>query len=132
MIPIVSALLPIVGEVIDRVVPDNAGRDKAKAELERTLAEAAMKGQLAQIEVNKIEAAGNWFQRSWRPLIGWVCALSFASFYLVLPIVAWIGEIMGKTYPVPAFDMDSLLYVLGAMLGIGGLRTFEKAKGLTR
>jgi len=133
MIPIVTALLPIVGEVIDRVVPDTAGRDKAKAELERTLAEAAMKGQLGQIEINKVEAASrSLFVAGWRPCCGWVCALSFGMFYLGFPLAQWIGRLTGHDVPIPDLDMDSLLYVLGAMLGIGGLRTYEKQKGLTR
>ena len=57
MIPLVSSLLPIVGEVLDRVVPDKAGNEKAKRDLERTLAQAAVKGQLGQLEINKGEAA---------------------------------------------------------------------------
>ena len=71
MIPLVSSLLPIVGEVLDRVVPDKAGNEIAKRDLERTLAQAAVKGQLGQLEINKVEAAHrSVFVTGWRPCVG--------------------------------------------------------------
>ena len=57
MIPLVSSILWIVGEVLDRFVPNKAGDDKATRDLERTLAQAAVEGQLGQTEINKCEAA---------------------------------------------------------------------------
>ena len=133
MIPILSAILPIVGGVIDKVVPDNNAAAKAKAELEKTLADAAMKGQLGQLEINKIEAGNRslWVS-GWRPSVGWCCSLAMFFHFIIAPVVQWAGALWGFHLPVPAFDMDSLLYILGALLGIGGLRTYEKQKGLTK
>jgi hypothetical protein len=133
MIPLVSSLLPIVGEVLDRVVPDKAGNEKAKRDLERTLAQAAVKGQLGQLEINKVEAAHrSVFVAGWRPCVGWVCAFALAFHFIVAPVVEWAGALWGFHLPVPSFDMDSLLFVLGSLLGIGSLRTLEKTKGLTK
>ncbi len=133
MIPLVSSLLPIVGEVLDRVVPDKAGNEKAKSDLERTLAQAAVKGQLGQLEINKVEAAHrSVFVAGWRPCVGWVCAAALAFHFIVAPVVEWAGALWGFHLPVPSFDMDSLLFVLGSLLGIGSLRTLEKTKGLTK
>lgn len=133
MIPLVSSLLPIVGEVLDRVVPDKAGNEKAKRDLERTLAQAAVKGQLGQLEINKVEADHrSVFVAGWRPCVGWVCALALAFHFIVAPVVQWAGALWGFHLPVPSFDMDSLLFVLGSLLGIGSLRTLEKTKGLTK
>ena len=133
MIPLVSSLLPIVGEVLDRVVPDKAGNEIAKRDLERTLAQAAVKGQLGQLEINKVEAAHrSVFVTGWRPCVGWVCAFALAFHFIVAPVVKWDGALRGFHLAVPEFDMDSLLFILCSLLGIGGLQTYEKQKGLTR
>ena len=133
MVPILSAILPIVGDVLDRVVPDKAGNAKAKREIEQTLATAAMKGQLGQLEINKVEAAHRSVWTSgWRPSVGWCCSLALFFHFIVAPIVNWIGGLCGVQLPLPVFEMDALLYVLGSLLGVAGLRTYEKQKGLTR
>ena len=133
MVPILSAILPLVGDVIDRVVPDKNGNAKAKREIEQTLATAAMKGQLGQLEINKIEAAHrSVWTAGWRPSVGWCCSLALFFHFIVAPIVNWIGGLWGVQLPLPVFEMDALLYVLGSLLGVAGLRTYEKQKGLTR
>jgi len=133
MVPILSAILPLVGDVIDRVVPDKNGNAKAKREIEQTLATAAMKGQLGQLEINKIEAAHRSVWTSgWRPCVGWIAAFAFGFHSIIAPTVQWAGALWGFNLPLPDFDMDALLYVLGSLLGIAGLRTYEKQKGLTR
>ena len=133
MIPLVSSLLPIIDEVLDRFVPDKAGNEKTKRDLERSLAQAAVKGQLGQLEINKVEAAHrSGFAAGWRPCVGWVCAFALTFQFIVAPVVEWAGALWGFYPPVPSFDMDSLLFVLGSLLGIGSLRTLEKTRGLTR
>ena len=70
---IVSSLLPIVGEVLDRVVLDKAGNERTKRDLERILAQAAVKGQLGQLEINQVETSHqSVFVAGWRPCVGWV------------------------------------------------------------
>ena len=133
MIPILSALMPLVGEVIDRIVPDKVGNEKAKREIESKIATAALKGQLGQLEINKIEAAHRsiWVA-GWRPCCGWISAVALGFHFIVTPTVNWYGMLTGLHYPMPEFDMDSLLFILGSLLGISGLRTFEKLKGITK
>ena len=77
---------------------------------------------LAQIKVNQEEAKGNWFQSSWRPLIGWISGLSLGINYLISPICAGFGII------IPQADMTVMMPLLLGMLGIGGMRSFEKFK----
>jgi hypothetical protein len=79
---------------------------------------------LAQIEVNKAEAKGNWFQSSWRPATAWVCVLGFAVNFLISPLAAPFGVV------VPQADTSTMLPVLMGMLGLGGLRTMERVKGV--
>ena len=121
----------MLGDVLDRVVPDRAGNDRAKREIEQTLATAAMKGQLGQLEINKVEAAHrSIFVAGWRPCCGWICASALGFHFIVAPIVQWAGALGGFNLLLPNFDMDALLYVLGSLLGIAGLWTYEKQKGL--
>jgi len=134
MIPLISAIMPMVGEVVDRLVPDKAGAAKAKQELETKLIDAAVAGQLGNLEINKIEAAHRsiWVS-GWRPCVGWVCSISFGAHFVIFPLVAWGGQLMGYHLPPPIdFDMDQLMTVLLGLLGIGSLRTYEKQKGLTK
>jgi hypothetical protein len=86
----------------------------------------AQQAMLAQIEVNKAEAAGNWFQASWRPLCGYVCVLGLAVNFLISPIAAGFG------FMVPQADMSVMMPVLTGMLGLAGMRSYEKVKQVTK
>ena len=81
---------------------------------------------LAQIEVNKEEAKGNWFQSSWRPACAWVCVAGFTVNFLISPLSAPFGIV------IPMVDITTMMPVLLGMLGLGGLRTFEKTKGVNK
>ena len=89
---------------------------------------------LAQLEVNKAEAASNsLFVAGWRPAIGWVCGLAFAWHFVLGPVVTLILSYTVEVPPqLPEFDMSSLLTVMMGMLGLGGLRTYEKKKGVDK
>jgi hypothetical protein len=133
VIPIVTALLPALGTLIDRLIPDRAAAEKAKAEMEQQLVTAANQAALAQVEVNKIEAAhSSVFVAGWRPSIGWVCAAGLAWAFVLAPIASWALVVLGIKAELPAIHTDYLLELVLAMLGIGGLRTFEKLRGVAR
>lgn len=114
-------------KVIDKFVPDPAARAKAEADLRADL----MASDRAQIEANKTEAAtGSLFIGGWRPAIGWVCALAVLYTYLLVPIGMWVAFIAGKPIAKPPVLDGNLWELMFAMLGLGGLRTFEKIKGV--
>jgi roadblock/LC7 domain-containing protein len=133
MIPIVTALLPALGTLIDRLIPDRAAAEKAKAEMELQLVTAANQAALAQVEVNKVEAGhSSVFVAGWRPSIGWVCAAGLAWAFVVAPIASWALMVLSIKAELPAIQFDHLFELVLAMLGIGGLRTFEKLRGVAR
>ena len=78
-----------------------------------------------QSEINKMEAQHrSVFVAGWRPFIGWICGLALAYNFIIRDVIAWISpDIMP-----PAIQMDQLITILLGMLGLGGLRTFEKIK----
>ena len=134
MIPaILTALVPALGTLVDRLIPDRAAAERAKADMEAALVKAANDAALAQVEVNKIEAGhGSVFVAGWRPAIGWVCAAALAWAFIVAPIASWGMAVFGLRETLPAIGTDNLFELVLAMLGMGGLRTFEKLRGVAR
>lgn len=128
-----QALIGPVSDLLGKVIPDTNERAKLAHEIATMAEKQAHEVALAQIEVNKAEAQGNWFQSSWRPMVGHVCAIAFAWHFVLQPILIFVSSWAG--WPVPTnleFDMSSLLTVLGGLLGLGGLRTFEKYKQVSK
>ena len=132
MIPIVATLLPIVNKVLD-LIPDPNAKQKAQMEMQAALLEMSAKQAEQQSKINEVEAQhSSLFVAGWRPMIGWTCAFAFAFIYVVGPIVVWIGAGFGYVIKPPRFDADALLSLTLGMLGLGALRSFDKAKGTSR
>ena len=130
---LVSSILPVAGEVIDRLVPDKNGAAKAKQELEKALVHAEVSGLLGQIEINKIEAASrSIFVAGWRPMVGWSCSAAMAYSYVVQPILAFALAQTGHLIDLPRVELGEMMPVLLGMLGLGGMRSFEKFKGVSK
>jgi len=133
LLALVPALLPALSTLIDRLIPDKAEAEKARNQLEAQLVTAANAAAMAQVEVNKVEAAhSSVFVAGWRPSIGWVCAAGLAWTFVVAPVASWALMVLGIRAELPAIQFDHLFELVLAMLGIGGLRTFEKLRGVAR
>jgi len=134
MLPILGAVLPVIGTVLDRLIPDEAAKAKAKVEMEAALLDAANKGMLAQLDVNKVEAAHrSVFVAGWRPFVGWTCGAALCWHFVLQDLIVFAAAWAGHPIPLlPELDTDTLLTVLLGMLGLGGLRSFEKVKGVTK
>jgi hypothetical protein len=129
----INALLPIIGTVLDKVIPDNNAKQKAKQEIEKALIDNAAKINLTQAETNKIEAAHrSVFVSGWRPFLGWCSGLGFAWVFVVSPVAQWVLALQGISLVLPQLQTDVLMELTLAMLGLAGLRTWEKSKGLTK
>ena len=126
MLAAISALIGPVSAILDKVIPDKDLREKLSHEI-ATMAERHSQEQvMAQIEVNKVEAAHhNMFVAGWRPAIGWICGLALLYSTIISPI-------LGIWVTVPEVDTSLLTTVLMGMLGLGAMRTFEKTKGVSR
>lgn len=134
----VSALLDVGGKLIDRLFPDPTQKAAAqfalfKLQQDGDLAALAAETDLAkgQIAVDQAEASNpSIFVSGWRPFIGWVCGSGLAFQFLAAPLLTWGSALTGKTIVVPTLDMSTLLTLLLGMLGLGGMRTAEKFKGV--
>ena len=117
---ILGTLVEPVTGLLDKFIEDKDQKAKLAHELATMADRHAQEALLAQLAINKEEAKGNWFQSSWRPLIGWICGLSLAINYMISPICAGFG------ITIPQADMTVMMPLLLGMLGIGGLRSFDK------
>lgn len=127
-----SALVPVINRVLD-FIPDKNAREREKAAITASLIEIVSTESANQAQINLAEASNpNLFVSGWRPMIGWVCAISFAWFYLGVPIISWILAIAGVHVDLPVFDKNSLMELTMGMLGMGALRSFDKWRGTAK
>lgn len=122
MINLLGNLVGPVTGLLDKFIEDKDQKNALAHEIATMSQRHAQEAMLAQIEVLKADAKGNWFQASWRPLIGWICGLSLGINYMVSPICAGFGV------DIPQADMSVMMPLMFGMLGIGGMRSFDKAK----
>ena len=116
-------------KVLNKFIPDPAEKIKAEAELRTALLGADQ----PQSQVNQVEAANpDLFVSGWRPAIGWVCAFALLYQYIIVPIAMWIAMWSGFNLPKPPTLDETLWQLMFGMLGMGGLRTYEKLKGVTK
>ena len=131
-----AGYIPIIGPAVEKLlnlIPDPNERVRCQAEFQKSLLAALTAEDADNRAINKVEAAhGSLFVSGWRPFIGWVCGVALAFQYLIRPFWIWASAVWWPGFPVPP-TLDGMLWelVLG-MLGIGGLRTIEKWKGVAR
>ena len=127
------ALLGILPSILDKIFPDKTEAERAKArliELQVTGELEALKGQL---EINKAEAAsGSAYAAGWRPTVGYICAAGLAYNFLFYPMAVWYAAKYAPGFVPPPLVSDNLMELVFGMLGLGGLRTFEKVKGVAK
>ena len=133
-----AALIPLLGTVIDKAIPDPQAAADAKLKVmemtqkgELAVLDADLKIALGQMEINKVEAASaGIYKGGWRPAAGWVCVFGLFYTFLLKPLLPWVVALTGADVPpLPPIDTMELIALLGGMLGLGGFRTFERIKG---
>ena len=128
-----SLIAPVTG-LLDKFIPDADERNRLAHEIATMSERHAHELARGQIEINKVSAAHkSMFVAGWRPFVGWTCGVALAWHFVGQPLAVFVIAIAGvETPPLPVFEMESLLTVLLGMLGLGGLRTFEKTKNVAR
>lgn len=132
------SLIPALGTLLDRLIPDPKASESAKLELMRL----AQSGELAQLNadtelqkgqmaINLADAqSGSNFRGGWRPYIGWACGMALSFDWVAKPIFVTVWVMAGHAAPeLPKLDMEQIIGLLSMLLGLGTLRTYEKVKG---
>ena len=130
----IQALIGPATKLLGKFIEDKDTKNKLAHELATMAERHAQELAKSQIELNKAEAQSrHWFVASWRPFIGWTCGIALMWHFVLSQFILFFATMFGFDLPaLPEFDMGSLMTVLMGMLGLGGLRTFEKYKGMTK
>jgi hypothetical protein len=130
-----SNLVDSIGKAIDSTVTSDEERleleiERIRTERDFNYKEAKLVADLnlGQMEILKVDAAsGSWFQASWRPMIGWVGALALLYNYLLYPLLTWFVPLISSDFQIPPIlDMNQLFPIITGMLGVAGMRSFDK------
>ena len=114
-------------QVLNKFIPDPAAKAQAEADLRTSL----MQWDQAQAGIDTQEAQNpSIFVSGWRPMIGWICAVALGYQYILTPLLMWVASMFHDTIPMPPKLDDTLWQLMFGMLGMGGLRTYEKVKGV--
>ena len=129
-----QALIGPVAGLLDKFIEDKDQKAKLAHEISTMAERHALELAKGQLEINKVEAQHrSMFVAGWRPFLGWGLSFAMIWHFVLVPLITFICAFAGADIPdLPFFDMESLMTVLLGMLGLGGLRSFEKAKGLTK
>lgn len=129
---VLGPLLEFGKGILDRFVEDPAKKREMELEVFKMAAEGELKQVIAQLEINAREAQHQsiWVA-GWRPFFGWAGGVAFIYATIAQPMLAWYATSKGIAVP-PELNMDLLWVVITGMLGIGGLRTYEKKLGVTK
>ena len=133
MLNLISSLVAPVSGLLDKFIEDKDQRALLAHEI-ATLAEKQAQEQIVgQIKTNQIEAAHqSMFVAGWRPAVGWVCALAMLLNFILIPFINLGLEFADLDLQLDLIDMETMMPVLFGMLGLGGMRTAEKLKGVQR
>ena len=125
----ISAGLELANTIVKTIWPDESAQDAAKIELLKTQIATQAALLIEQAKANQVEAASaSIFVAGWRPSVGWVCSLALAWTFLVSPVLQFF--LPGR--PVPTVPSEMLFELVLALLGVAGLRSFDKLKGTAR
>lgn len=128
----ISAALDIGGKLIDRLWPNPEEAAKAKLELLKMQQDGDLAVMTAQTDINKVEAQStNLFVSGWRPFIGWVCGAALVYAALLEPLARFIAKVIfSYAGDFPVIDTTLTLQILLGLLGLAGMRSWEKKEGV--
>lgn len=134
---LLDLLVGPVLDIVNKLIPDPVAKAQAQVQLLQLQQneqfkelDAQLQASAQQTDTNKVEASNaSLFVAGWRPFVGWVCGGGLAYQYLADPLFSWFAAIMHWPLP-PSLDMQTLITMLGGMLGFGAMRTVEKVKGI--
>jgi hypothetical protein len=133
----IGLIVDTVGKIADDLITTE--QEKLQMELESRKLDLEEKkidqaNNLAQVEVNKEEAkSSSLFVAGWRPSIGWVCGLALFYAAIFEPFARFVAKVMfSYAGEFPVIDTDLTMQILFGLLGIAGMRTYEKTKGVAR
>ena len=128
-IGIIDTVIGVAAPLLDKFIVD---KDK-KAEFEHELKMVLHNANLQQNQINLEQAKHpSIFVAGARPAIMWICAFGLAWAYVLAPVLNWVLVVSGLDVPLPEIATEGLMTLTMSMLGLGGMRSFEKMNGIAR
>lgn len=128
-----TAILNVGNTLIDRLIPDKTQAAAAKAQLVQMQVTGDLEQMKAQIAVDQVEAGStSTFVAGWRPFVGWACGAAFCYVYILQPMLQFALVAFKVNFDMtrmPALDIADMMPVLLGMLGLGAMRSYDKANG---
>lgn len=128
-----TAILTLGNTVLDRILPDKTANDAAKAQLLSLQVSGELASNIAQAQIDQTEAANSsLFVAGWRPFVGWACGGAFVYAFIVQPLLQFTLVAFHSTFDItklPSLNLTEMMPVLIGMLGLGAMRSFDKAQG---
>ena len=129
MLGIVESVVGVAGKVLDKFVEDKDLKTKLNAELKSQIISLDLAQAQANIEHSKSSSV---FIAGARPAIMWICAFGLGWQFIFQPITVWMFAVMDSDLVLPIFETEGLMPLTLSLLGLGGMRSFEKYKGIQR
>lgn len=127
----ITAALDIGNTIINKIFPDPTQAAQAQLALLKLQQDGELAAITGQMDINQVEAAStSVFVSGWRPFCGWICGAGLAYVAVIEPIARLIATLCGYTGAFPLIDTNLTMQVLLGMLGMGGLRTLDKIRGV--
>ncbi len=125
----IGQILGAAAPILDKFIEDKDAKNKIKAELEQSIIGLQAAQAAANIEQSKHSSI---FVAGARPAIMWVCCLGLLTNFFIMPLAEWATSIWAPDTPLPSLNSEELMSLTLALLGLGGMRSFEKSKGVAR
>jgi hypothetical protein len=125
----IGQILGAAAPILDKFIEDKDAKNKIKAELEQSMIGLQAAQAAANIEQSKHSSI---FVAGARPAIMWVCCLGLLTNFFIMPLAEWATSIWAPDTPLPSLNSEELMTLTLALLGLGGMRSFEKSKGVAR
>ena len=125
----IGQILGAAAPILDKFIEDKDAKNKIKAELEQSIIGLQAAQAAANIEQSKHSSI---FVAGARPAIMWVCCLGLLTNFFIMPLAEWATSIWAPDTPLPSLNSEELMTLTLALLGLGGMRSFEKSKGVAR
>jgi len=125
----IGQIIGAAAPILDKFIEDKDAKNKIKAELEQSIIGLQAAQAAANIEQSKHSSI---FVAGARPAIMWVCCLGLLTNFFIMPLAEWATSIWAPDTPLPSLNSEELMTLTLALLGLGGMRSFEKSKGVAR
>ena len=128
-----TALIGPVSKLVGKFIEDKDQKNKLAHDLATLASRHAQELAKSQIETNKEQAKHpSLFVAGARPAIMWICALGLFTQFFLLPLSEWATAIWMPGVDLPKLNTEGLMGLTVSLLGLGGMRSFEKSKGVSR